>query len=590
MTVFIKLFAITSLLFLTANCDFKKTTTLPQKNIPVAEKSSIVQRLKEDESLSIEEQIALYRELKEQDQQSYNFENENELTMYGYSFLWENKFKEAIAIFQLIVSEFNSSNAYDSLGEAYLKAGHRELALWNYKKALKMNPDNFNAEDQIELLEHPDKKPEKPSDKFYKVYPIEAYQNDLQQLGEKLIEVHPNALKFISKEAFWNLIHTKKKQLTAFTTYAEFVWHCNEIIASINCSHTSLDRFFQESEMLPVSLRFPLQVRWVKEQLFVIDPLDNSEQINLKDEIVSINGVPVTVLMDECYKHIASQGFIETTKRHFFNTWATAMIPYALGFPEKYSIHIKGVKNPIVLQKATSFRDLFRDPSIETCEKELCLEILDAQTAVLTIASFNYYPWNNLSVFTDFIDQSMREINEKGIQNLIIDVRFNGGGSQEAALHLLRYLTDKPFRYYSKVAYEGKIEKINGEEKIAPFNNQFKGKQYFLIDGEGNSTTGHFMSLVKVWNLGFIIGEELGSNQFCSAGQTVCRLSNTKLTYYVANNTHVSTATSLPDEVGILPDYEVLQNINDFLNKNDVVKAFTLSLIAKNNASKTVAY
>lgn len=100
-----------------------------------------------------------------------------------------------------------------------------------------------------------------------------------------------------------------------------------------------------------------------------------------------------------------------------------------------------------------------------------------------------------------------------------------------------------------------------------------------MIDGNGKSTTGHFMSLVKVLKLGTIIGEELGSNQFCSAGQKICRLSNTKLEYYVANNTHESTATSLPDEAGILPDHAVTQGIDDYLNKVDVVKAYTLKLI-----------
>ena len=101
------------------------------------------------------------------------------------------------------------------------------------------------------------------------------------------------------------------------------------------------------------------------------------------------------------------------------------------------------------------------------------------------------------------------------------------------------------------------------------------------MDGNGNSTTGHFMSLVKVLNLGTIVGEELGSNQFCSAGQKICRLSHTRLEYYVANNTHESTATSLPDEVGILPDHTVIQSIEEYLNKVDAVKAYTLKIVQK---------
>lgn len=577
----VKLLGLVAIILLLFKCGMSKDEILTDQSENTDKKMSISQKMKESTHLSIDEKTALYLQLKKENPDAYNFENEDELTMYGYSLLWDDNVKDAIKIFQLIVSEFNSANSYDSLGEAYLKDGNKKLALLNYKKSLEMNPDNFVAEDQIELMEHPEKAIETPADKFTKVYTIDQYKMDLDQLGKKLLEVHPNALKFISKEAFWKNITEKKVLITAETTYADFVWHCNEIIASINCSHTSLGRFFQEGDMLPVAFRFPIQVRWVNEQLFVIDPLNNGEQVKLKDEILSINGIPVADLVRDIYKHISSQGYIETTKRQFFNTWATAMIPYALSFPENYKIVVKGKKAPITLNKAESFRDLFRDTSIPSCGEDLCLEITDKETAVLTIASFNFYPWNNLSVFTDFIDKSMKEINEKEIKNLIIDVRFNGGGSMESSTHLLRYLMNKPFSYYSKVEYEGKTGKIYGEEAIVPFKNRFKGKQYFLIDGEGNSTTGHFMSLVKVHKLGTIVGEELGSNQFCSAGQTVCRLSNTKLQYYVANNTHVSTASTLPDEVGILPDYFVTQNIDEYFAKKDIVKDFTFKLINK---------
>ena len=172
---------------------------------------SIVQKLKENDQLSIEERTALYHKLKKETPDTYNFKNEDELTMYGYSFLWENKLKEAIAVFKLIADVFpNSANAYDSLGEAYLKNGNRELSLFNYSKSFAMDPDNFNAEDQIEQIKFPDKKPEKPTEKFARIFSVQEYKADLDQLGNTLTKVHPNALKFISKEAFWKAIEAKK--------------------------------------------------------------------------------------------------------------------------------------------------------------------------------------------------------------------------------------------------------------------------------------------------------------------------------------------------------------------------------------------
>lgn len=256
------------------------------------------------------------------------------------------------------------------------------------------------------------------------------------------------------------------------------------------------------------------------------------------------------------------------------------MIPYALGFPEIFVVQLKRGNESITLKRTENFASELDDLSLTTCSDNLCFEIIDTSTAVLTIASFNYYDWNNQHlVFNAFLDKSFQELHQKKIKNLIIDVRYNGGGSQYPSIYLLQHLLDTSFIYYSKAEFEGKTEKLYGEEVIYPHQNRFKGNIYFLIDGKGNSTTGHFMSLVKAHHLGTIIGEELGSNQFCTAGQTLFRLKNTKLVVSSANNTHISSARALKDNQGILPDVYVSQSIDDYLNKNDIVKKHTLQLI-----------
>jgi hypothetical protein len=559
-------------------------TELSDTNIDQNEKLSIVQVFKENEHLPMNERIELFYKLKKESPTAYDFENEEALNFYGYQLLWNNEDKDAFLIFKMLVSEFpNSSNVYDSYGEIHLKMGDKNQALINYKKSLELNPDNFNAEDQIEYILDPQKKPENPADKFSKVYKEDEYREDLDQLGKKITTTHPNVFKFISEKDFWKLIEEKKNLITSKTTFAEFIWHCDEIIASVNCSHTSVSGFYQEMEMLPVELNFPLQTRWINEQLFVIDPMNNESKVNLKAEITSINGVPVIDLLKNIFKHLPSQGYIETTKRHLFNVWSTCLIPYAMNFPDSYTITLKGSEKPIVLNKTQEKRILQTDPSIQNCKKDLCLEFLDNdKTALLTIGSFNYYKFrDSYAYFKDFIDSCFLEINSKKSKNLIIDVRHNGGGSQSASIHLLRYLVDKPFTYSSNVQIKGKNELVEGEESVKPYDNGYDGKLYFLIDGVGNSTTGHFMSIAKVLKLGTIIGEELGSNQFCTGGGKTLRLEHTKLVYTVAEDTYESMATSLPDETGILPDIYVTQSADEYLNKIDAVKESALKLIEK---------
>ncbi len=538
-------------------------------------KLSIGQKIRDNNYLPVEERIELYHLLKKTSPDRYNFKSQDELNMYGYSLLWDGFHQDALAIFKLNVEQFPDwFEGYDSLGEGYLNKGNKEKALANYKKSVELNPKNHNGIDQINRINGTYKTPPKPANKFAKTFPAKSYKDDLDELGKKLIEINPNALKFITKKAFLKLIKKKKKLITNQTTYSEFSWHCSEIIASANCSHTSMGGFYKAWDMLPISLRFPLQTRWINDQLFIIDNQNNENNVAIKDEILSINGIAVSKLINDIYKHIPSQGYIKTSKRQDFNEWNTGMISYALNFPTTYKITVKGKDKPIILN--TAQRSSYISPFKKPCSKELCFEILDDDTtAILTITTFNYYWWSNLNYFKKFIDNRFKEINEKGIKNLIIDVRFNGGGSPESSIYLLKHLINRPFVYYSNVPDDV------GEGIQYPFDQAFKGQLYFIIDGNGNSTTGHFMSIAKDLNLGTIIGEELGSNQFCTAGQTICKLPNTELEYYIASSTCVSSATSLPDETGILPDHYVTQSIDDYLKGVDRVKKYTLDLIKK---------
>jgi cytochrome c-type biogenesis protein CcmH/NrfG len=53
---------------------------------------------------------------------------------------------QAIEIFKLNTEAYpQSSNVWDSLGEAYMNKGNKELAIKNYGKALELDPSNTNA-------------------------------------------------------------------------------------------------------------------------------------------------------------------------------------------------------------------------------------------------------------------------------------------------------------------------------------------------------------------------------------------------------------------------------------------------------------
>jgi len=99
----------------------------------------------------IESALSHYRTLKRSND---FYVTENTLNTLGYRLLNMKKVKEAIEIFKLNVEAYpQSANVYDSLGEAYMINGDKELAIKNYRKAVEMNPQSTNAIEMLKKLQ-----------------------------------------------------------------------------------------------------------------------------------------------------------------------------------------------------------------------------------------------------------------------------------------------------------------------------------------------------------------------------------------------------------------------------------------------------
>lgn len=115
-----------------------------------AHQPSLKERMKEafasgDSTRAVE----IYEEFWNDPRNAYR-DIESDMNIFGYELLQAEQLDHALTVFRLIVESYpNSSNAYDSLGEAYLHVGERESAIENYEKSLELNPENGNA---VEML------------------------------------------------------------------------------------------------------------------------------------------------------------------------------------------------------------------------------------------------------------------------------------------------------------------------------------------------------------------------------------------------------------------------------------------------------
>lgn len=79
--------------------------------------------------------------------------SESELNSCGYVLMARGNLKEAISIFRANVNLYpESSNCFDSLGEAYAKVNLKDHAVFCYERAVALDPKNENAIAQLAKL------------------------------------------------------------------------------------------------------------------------------------------------------------------------------------------------------------------------------------------------------------------------------------------------------------------------------------------------------------------------------------------------------------------------------------------------------
>ncbi len=107
----------------------------------------------------VDSAINQYYYLKKNESELYELDGV-EFNLLGYNYLRNKQLKEAMAVFKINVEAFpNVGDPYDSLAEAYMLMNEKDLAILNYNKALKLDPNNSNAKVMLKKLQEKAPKP-----------------------------------------------------------------------------------------------------------------------------------------------------------------------------------------------------------------------------------------------------------------------------------------------------------------------------------------------------------------------------------------------------------------------------------------------
>ncbi|WP_166627788.1 S41 family peptidase [Tenacibaculum caenipelagi] len=433
---------------------------------------------------------------------------------------------------------------------------------------------------------------------------------------------HPGFYRYTSKERFDFLIDSTNQTIKNSLTELEYYRKLKPLIAQLGCLHTSISLSKKYQDYLNTSQSMlPLEIFINSNGVVLIsNSYVSDSNIPIGSEILSINGKPIHSIINKLLKAIPSDGYNQTEKilllNHRFSFWYQTIIEAT----EKFSIKIANNDKTEMYEVKGISKDVF--PSLDAIiygnQKTLEFEIID-NIGVLKIRSFAKTAIKeNSQNFKRFIKEVFQKIQTKEIKDLIVDVRYNTGGTDSNAVLLASYFFDKPFKYWNKIEVTEAIAKdVKGLDKLfykkpkkkgelyqwkktwvtkefdfyeeqKPAKNNFKGNLYIITNGMCLSSCSDFAAILSHNKKAIIVGQETGGGyQGNTSGMMPSFIipSGLRITMPLQKYTSAVDLTKNFGR-GTIPDHIVIPNFNDWIEKKDVEMDYILKMIKGKRTKK----
>jgi hypothetical protein len=450
----------------------------------------------------------------------------------------------------------------------------------------------------------------------YQRFSADTVKSTIDEMTKELSVKHPGFYRYNSKDDFNKYIDSIKSTIKDSLTELESFLKLKPIITKIHCLHSgiSLPKEYKDYLNQQPNL-FPFQVYFNDNKAYVVKNYSATTSILAGDEILSINGQSIDKITDQLLSLIPSDGYNLTMKYRTlylqFPSWYRS-----IDLTENFTTVIKQNDIEKTYQiKGAKFNDIVQDGFLREPARAKELEFkIENNIGFLTIHSFAETDIKKVKQgFKEFIDQTFTEIKINKIQNLVVDLRDNTGGSDPYAAYFTSYFFDKPFRYWDRIEVTDAIAKeIKGialklyyrkpiqkdsvwlwqkakhvhdfdfYEEQKPAQNNFSGKTYVLINGFCMSSCADVAAILSYNKKAIFTGQETGGGY---QGNTSGMVPNSKVQPFDFTLTvplqkyFNSVDTSKNIGRGTMPDYTVNMTINDILNGGDKELQTTIDLI-----------
>jgi hypothetical protein len=470
-----------------------------------------------------------------------------------------------------------------------------------------------------------------------KKYSSQDLQQDYSLLRNVLEKKHPSLYWYTPKDSMDMYFDTYYSKIKDSMTEQQFGW---KIIApltdKIHCGHTSFSRSkaynnWAYGRKIP---SFPLLLKCWNDTMAVTTNLNRKDSVLKRGTLITaVNGVKNADLIKTMFGYMTEDGYAINVNysrlsnsfpyyhRNIFGISKTYEVTYLDKSGKEQQINIpafglvddttKKIKDSTITKRQPQQKKITRQERLKDI-RSFAVDTAN-NTAIIIINSFSS---GNLR---RFYRQTFRYINKTGIDQVVLDLRNNGGGRIRLSTLLTKYVSRvnfkvadtsyavtkslKPFSKFIKGGFMDNLglffltkKKSDGlyhfghwERKVnKPIAvNNYTGNLYVLIAGNTFSAAALFSNVVKGQPGVVLLGEETGGGWHGNNGILIPDI--------VLPHTHVKVRLPLfrlvqykhapKDGRGIPPDIYIGTNYNALVKGFDYKMKFVMDMIKANQSA-----
>ncbi len=426
---------------------------------------------------------------------------------------------------------------------------------------------------------------------------------ELDLLRSALAEGHPGLYRYAPRESLEAAFTRAQREISRPLSAVEYRLVLCRLVASVHDGHTAvllprdtIDRLDAGATALPFRLTVAGDSLYVRNNLG-----DLPESRFLHARVLAINGHSTAEILRTLHAIIPSDGRNETRWRRMLES---------LRFSTRYLAYAYGVRSSYEVRYVAPGEDTARTATLAALPYDEAVQRLDARypkdarrppaaltwlpgtsIAVLRIGSFDKDLFRDAKLEGPrFFDATFRQLNERGAQGLVLDLRGNRGGTDEYGERVAAHLVDHDFAYYAslrmnKTRYECFAHTTNARGFSAPrgfarrrpaggfdvvrhpnlgtrhpARDVYRGPLAVLIDGASFSTTSELLSVLACNTRAVFVGEESGGafGGNCSGPTPTVELPHSRIRVDIPLVRYEMAVTGpRPRDRGVLPDIVV---------------------------------